>query len=504
MSGEAGGLLLLPLAAAALPFVLGGLAIYGVARVAVSAGKTAAVYEAEQRRRREMIRQSSVANSIGDFRRSIQKNMSEQTRLNIEASNKMMVDFEVQRNAMQKIAEQNDPKVYQEYISNLKASHTQTMQSITTVQNNFNTSYRRNIAESMGFVSDKINGQYSTYMNELQQLQVDIVSRSKKAQNISNLYIEEAKTLLASLAEDFEGNKFSSRQLITLNEQLNQAISQYNNGRYESAIASAKDVAVNTLEEIYEADVQKQEWDNFYKLALVLSEEVKVYIESQESITDEIKNYAEKASGKQLEDEIIGTKISDYTDKNQKGQTRYDYLLHKANEIHRLLRNNDAQQLTTEQLKGYVDFLNNDLYPNIVACINKGIINMNNAFSRQNISEELIDFFEEHNFMFNGYAYNHDRHDEALHIGLENEATGEELIITLAPELLSSGDIQTHIDIKQIRGEEANEERKAYYRQCVEEVVKGNNPYAQVDIKCKSETRNKLSTDTETKKKLKK
>ena len=48
-----------------------------------------------------------------------------------------------------------------------------------------------------------------------------------------------------------------------------------------------------------------------------------------------------------------------------------------------------------------------------------------------------------------------------------------------------------------------DEERKAYYRECIEKVVKGNNPYASVDIKCNAETRNKLSADTETKKKLK-
>ena len=129
---------------------------------------------------------------------------------------------------------------------------------------------------------------------------------------------------------------------------------------------------------------------------------------------------------------------------------------------------------------------------------------MNNAFSRQNISEEIIDFFEEHNFTFNGYAYDEGKHDKALHIGLENQATGEELIITLAPELMADGDIQTRVDLKQIKGDEANEERKAYYRECVEEVVKSGTPQAKVNIKCNSATRNKLSQDTGTKKLLRK
>lgn len=503
MSGEAGGLILIPLALAAMPLVLGGLAIAGVVTVGVKAGGAAVRYEQEQRRRREEIRRSGVAQSIGDFRRTMLNSMNEQTSLNVQASERMMLELENQRTSMRRAAEQQDTQAFQAYVSNLKASRAQTMQTIANTQNEFNVSYRKKIAESMGLVSQRINEQYSMYIDELQQLQADMAAKDARAQEIANAYIEEARTLLASLSDDFDGQKFSGRQLITLNDQFNQAVTQFNNGHYESAIASAKDVAINTLEEIYEADAQKQEWENYFKLALVLSEEVKTYIESQSVITEDAKNYAEEASGKQLEDEIVGIKVSEYTDRNAKGQTRFDYLLFKTNEVYKALRDPQAQQLTTDQLKQYVSFLNNDLYPAIAMCINRAIINMNNAFSRQNISEEIIDFFEEHNFTFSGYAYDDDCHDKALHIGLENQATGEELIITLAPELLQSGDIQTHVDLKQIKGDEANEERKAYYRECVEEVVKGSNPYAKVNIKCKNETRNKLSTDTETKKKLK-
>lgn len=504
MSGEAGGLILIPLALAAMPLVLGGLAAAGVIAAGVKAGEAAVKYEQEQRRRREEILRSGVAQSIGDFRQTMRNSMNEQTSLNVQASQKMMLELEQQRNALRRAAEQKDAQAFQAYAASLKASREQTMQAITSTQESFNVAYRQKIAQSMELVSRKINEQYAAYMGELQQLQANFAAKEQKAREIADTYLEEAKSLLAALAKDFEGEKFSARQAAVLNEQLNQAIRLFNDGRYEGAIASAKDVAIGALEEIYNADAQKQEWENYYKLALVLSEEVKTYIESQSTITEEAKAYAEKASGKALEEEIVGIKVSEYTDRNAKGQTRYDYLRYKANETYQLLRQPQAQQFTTEQLKTCVHFLNSELYPAITTCINRAIINMNNAFSRQNLSEEIIDFFEEHNFMFNGYAYDGDRHDKALHIGLENEATGEELIITLAPELLENGDIQTRVDLKQIRGDEANEERKAYYRQCVEEVVKGNNPYAKVQIKCNSATRNRLSTDTETKKKLKK
>ena len=527
MSGESRGLIVLPLLFGGLPLVLGGLAVAGVAYAAVGVARAISgrnqqadrnnYYQQQNQRiqnniqaqqgyyqgynepartippaqpiQRPQINTSGVENRIGSFKNEMYNSMNEQSRLNAQAFDSMMNELSVQREELQKIAEQNDIAAYQEYLGKLKESRKQSMQNIYKAQNDFNNGYKKNIAETMANVTANINEKYAGYMSELEQLKADIQAKDQKAKEIAKAYIEEAQALLKSLKDDFEGEKYSSRQIVSLTNELNQAIDLYNKGRYESALASSKDVAVNTLDEIFEADAKKQEWENYYNLALVLSEEVK--------------EYAEKAAGKPFSEDIVGIKISDYTDKNAKGQTRYDYILSKINEIHSALRAENADKLTTQQLKECIDFLNNDLYPQSSQCINKGIINMNNAFSRQNMSEEIIDFFEEHNFTFNGYAYENDCHDKALHIGLANESTGEELIVTLAPEVMQNGDIQTRVDLKQIKGDEANEERKAYYRECIENVVKGSNPYASVDIKCNAETKNKLSSDTETKKKLK-
>ena len=504
MSGESGGLVLLPLLAlGAMPFVLGGLAVAGIAAAGVKAGSAAVRYEQKKRAERREIRQSNAAVSIGNFRGEMQRSMNEQNALNIQASNQMMRELEQQRAAMSRAAQQQDVDAFGNYVRQMKQSHVQVMNSITGTQERFNQDYKKEITRNMSRITRQINEQYALRMGEIEQLKSDIAEKNKLAAEIAKGYISEATTLLASLEEDYNGKKFSARQLTTLRSQLENVIALYNSGSYESAIAGAKDVAASALEEIYEADAAQKEWENYYKLSLVLSEEVKAFIESQEFVTEAAKAHAEKCSGKTLENEIVGMRIADYTDKNSKGQTRYDYLRRKANETYDMLRRDDAEDLTTEQLKSSVDFLNNELYPAISTCLNRAVANMNNAFSRQNISEDIIDFFEEHNFTFNGYAYDENAHDKALHIGLENEATGEELIITLAPELLENGDVQTHVDLKQIKGDEANEERKAYYRECVENVVKGANPYAQCSLKCKGETRGKLSTDTEIKKKLK-
>ena len=492
------------LALGALPFVLGGLAVAGVAAAGIEAGKAAVNYEQKKRQERQEIRRSDASVSVGSFRSEMQSSMNRQNALNVQASNQMMQELARQRQAMNQAAQQQDAEAFGNYVRQMKQSHAQVMNTITDTQERFNLNYKNAITQSMGEVTRRIGEQYAQRMDEIGRLKSDIAEKNRRAAEIAQGYIREATTLLTALEEDYNGKKFSARQITTLRSQLQQVISLYNSGSYESAIAGAKDVAISAIEEIYEADAAQKEWDNYYKLALVLSEEVKTFIESQETVTEAAKAHAEKCSGKTLENEIVGMRIADYTDKNAKGQTRYDYLRHRAAEMYEALRREDAENLTTEQLKSSVDFLNNDLYPAVSVCLNKAVANMNNAFSRQNISEDIIDFFEEHNFTFSGYAYDDNAHDKALHIGLENEATGEELIITLAPELLENGDVQTHVDLKQTKGDEANEERKAYYRECVENVVKGSSPYAQCSLQCKSETRGRLSTDTETKKKLKK
>lgn len=502
MSGEASGLILIPLALTAMPLVLGGLAIAGAVAVSVKAGSAAVRYEQEQRRHRDRIRQSSAAQNIGEFRTAMQASMNEQTARNVQASEQMMAQLEQQRAAMRAAAEQQDTQAFQSYVARLRTTRASVMRNITDTQNQMNTSYRREISANMAQVSQNLNQQYADYMNELQQMREDNAAKQQRAREIADSYLTEARTLITSLEQDFEGQKFLGRQLTSLKDELAQTDTLFANGRYQAAIAASKDVAVHTLEAIYEADAKKQEWENYYKLALVLSEEVKTYTESQAVVTQEAKEYAEQASGQTLEDDIVGIRISEYTDRNPQGVTRFDYLLAKANETYQALRDPQAQQYSTQQLEDCVNFLNSELYPAVTSCVNGAIVNMNNAFSRQNLSEEIIDFFEEHNFTFNGYAYEDDCHHKALHIDLENEATGEELIVTLAPELVNGGDVQTHVDLKQIKGDEANEQRKAYYRQCVEEVVKGSNPCAQVSLQCNAATKGKLSADTETKRKI--
>lgn len=503
MSGEAGGLLLIPLAISALPLI--GMVLVGgaVAAGVNAAGKAASRYEEQKRQKREEIRRSGINETIGSFRSEVAASMNEQMRLNVAVSNRMMQEMERSRQELLHMVKEEDPEKYQKYMGQIRAARQELSNRLFEMQEEFVKTYQVRIKEDMNRVTNTVNEQYASYLQELESLQANQQAKKEKAQRLAKDYIEEAKVLLAALEEDYNGRKFANLQLMDLKKTLNDVVKQYHAENYESAIAAAKTVSLETMEEIYKADCKKQEWENYYKCALTISEELEAYLLAQQTITAEVKRQVEERTGKQLEDEIVGIRISEYTDKMKDRRSQFDYLLEKTREIKNYLESEGAEHLSLQQLKEYVELLNGKLYSSAQLAIYKGILNMNNAFSRQNISEEIIDFFEEHNFNFVGYHYDGDQHDGALHVGLQNDVTGEEIIVTLAPELMGNGEVQTRVEIDQLKGDETNEERKAYFRTSVQNVVVEHTPGAQIQLTCKKETRNKLSQKTELRDQLK-
>jgi Fe-S cluster biosynthesis and repair protein YggX len=338
-------------------------------------------------------------------------------------------------------------------------------------------------------------------MSELQEYRDSEEKKRDKAKELADLYLDEAKNLLDSLRDT--GAAFSGPRLASLSSEVNEAVKQYNLGQYEASIAAAKNASVAAIEEIYKTDCEKQAWENYHKLALMLATEIETYLKDQEIITAEAKREMEKRSGKPLEDELVGVRVGDYTDKMKNGQSQFDYLLETVSKERANLESATPASVSLEKLKETAETLNGKIYPAAMTALYKGILNMNNAFARQNLSEEIVSFFEEHNFTFSGYDYGGDKHDGPLHIGLENELTGEEIVVTLSPEVMSSGDVQTRVAIDQIKGDERNEERKAYYRQAVQEVVAKGIPGASIGLECDQSTRNRLSPNVGLRDKLK-
>ena len=159
MSGEAGGLILIPLALYAMPYILGGLAVAGAVNIGLKAGAAALDYERRRRQRNE-IQHSKANRNIGNFRNDVRNTMQNQTQSNVKTSEEMMKELEAQREAMKKAAEQKEIQEYQNYVASIKNLRTKSMRKISDAQVKFNTSYRKQISKSMADISQKISGQY--------------------------------------------------------------------------------------------------------------------------------------------------------------------------------------------------------------------------------------------------------------------------------------------------------------------------------------------------------
>jgi len=273
MSGEAGGIVLVPiLAIGALPLIgavlVGGAIIGGIG----AAGRAVANYESKKRQKRQAIRQSGVYQSIGSFRQEMAANMQEQTRLNVETSERMVAVMNENRRKMAEILQSDSPDKYEKYIEIIRENSTKTTKAMAEMQESFIRNYHTKINRSVEKVSAMVSDEYKKGMEELKQLQSDRAKKQQKAKEMADRFIEEAKILLEALEKQFDGAKFSYRQMAELTKTLNESIEQYSHENYESAIATAKNVVVEVVDEIYKADCAKQEWENYYKIGLFRGE----------------------------------------------------------------------------------------------------------------------------------------------------------------------------------------------------------------------------------------
>jgi hypothetical protein len=484
--------------------VMGALLVGGALSAAARASRgVAESYERGRRASRETAMRSDKIERIGRFRDQVNADMRAETSRNVEVSGRMEQELERSRESSQALLRDADPEKYAQFLEEIQRSREAANGAIVAMQDDFTSRYHERIAKSMETLGREISDRREAYLSELNDLRDAGERRTERAREIAGIYLDEARDLVASLRDEFSGADFSGAGQSSLVSQLEAAADQFGKGRYEACIAVAKDVSVSAVEEIYRADCKKQEWENYHKLALTLAAEVGEYLKRQETITEETRREIEAETGKSLSDEIVGVRIGDYTERMESGETRFDHLAGIARARMAELEAAAPRSVSAGRLREIAAELNENIYPAAMTAIYRGIMNVNNAFARQNLSEEIISFFEEHNFTFSGYGYENDRHDDALRIGLENGVTGEEIIVTLAPEVMSSGEVQTRVSIDQLAGDERNEERKAYYRESVREVAANSVPGASVTLECQRETRNKLSTRTDLREKLK-
>ena len=504
MSGESGGSIYIPINAATLPVV--GVVMASRALVAglSSAADTAFAYEKKKRekRKKERLRRSGLKEAVGAFHVEAERTLLEQEQQSRLASEQMYQELEQSRQRVLAETEKMDPEGYLEYMNSLNRAGEELSGQFQKIRDDLTKQYHTAVRESMDRITKEVGRVYLLNLEELKKWKEEQNAGREQAELLAQDYLAEAESIVLDLSEEFEGERYQAGALSLLKEQLKEAKAQYEAGNYQAALAVAKDIFLSAVEAIYKADCKRQEWEYYHKCALAAANELYTSMEEQAVITQEIKEQTEKQLGKELPDEIVGISVGEYTEQMENGKTRYGMLQERIRELKEYLESEQVKQADTKQLKEYLTLFHTQLYPEVSRTIFQGILTMSNAFARQDISEEIIDFFEEHNFSFTGYSYDGNEHKGALHIGLENEISGEEIIVTLAPQMLA-GNVSTRVEIDQLMGEETNEERRQFYRTSVEQVVTEKTPCARIRLECNSKYRNRFSNREELREKIK-
>lgn len=492
MSGESTGLILIPVALAAAPVLAAGLVVAGAAALTKSAINAGVRYEQEKAQIRRQIRETGLSDGIASSFNEVRNCTERQRSASLEASRAMLKEFEFQRSQLLKAGA--DTELFDRFSADLKGQAQNTLKKVDEIQRRFYSQYRSEIELSMQSLAAIVNDQYVKSVGQLQRLQQNTSHLEQYAGQIAASAIRDGEALIGLLRADYDGERFVPAQLAGLEAQLAAVRRLYQGRQYEAAISAAKDLTLNTYESIFDASLKRSEWENCYKNAYVLSEEVKAYVETQSVITRQVKEAAEISAGQALPDGLIGLNVADYCLKREDGQSEFAAYAAEAEQIWAALHGESARELDKSQLEQMILRLNTVLYPGITRCVRQGLSNMTNAFLRAELGEQVIDFFEDHNFSFVGHSYD-ELDDSPLHIAFENGITDELLTVTLAPELVN-GSVQTRVLLEQLQGDAMDEERKEFFREGISSMVRGSTPGADVSLRCNEATKFRLSNDT--------
>jgi hypothetical protein len=510
MSGAAGGAI--PIGLIAIPVagvVLVGAAVIFAASVAVTAAMD---YEAGRRARRDERRKQELESRIGSFGQNIRVGIESQFNLNVEASNRMMEALESNKREILNAVSDDTPGTYQNFLRNIDASGRRLNQMMLEAQADCVRTHNASIQSTIREIEAVRTRAENALLNNLPSGE----ERLAAARGLAQDYINEASTGIEALKNNPENLALCRPERIkNLDLQLGEAKKQYQLGNYQASMAIAKNVDVDALNENLSVIRDMGEWENFHKLALVRSAELKAYLETQSVITperwEELKQQSgrdlDKELGDQIVQDILGSRIGDYTDAMDSGERKYDYLTRRAGELTKQLETASPVSVSTENLKEILAELNEKLFPDAMTTVFDGLSKMNDAFTRQKLGDDIVNFFVEHNFMYCNAVYDGGQDGESLKIGLRNDSTGDELVITLSSDVTGGCGTKTHINIDQTGGDAPNEERQDYYRLSLEGLALGKEPgeierMAQSGIGtgrivCPQETRGKLSTKSE-------
>lgn len=403
----AGGLILLPVALAALPIIGAGYAIYKGA---------AALQRHNEKVRQRQIEEERIQRQMAERRNEI--NYSKMIELRNEYQS-VVTDFndtmwELERDFSQKMTEfvtsfeQNAMHIqnveFKEFEENAERRRNQIISEFNNQREALYRAYASQIESTFTEISTKIADAH----DGIQAFETLLKDDPRKA-TIAEEMIETAKTMLALYQIE------SGESATSLANDLNSAIEYYNSRDYDISYGKASAIVSQCLQRIQETKMLQRE---YYSLIDDISD--KLFI---------IQERLAKARSVQIpyNDDLIEEDITRFEPVLFMGLQKQLLALQKRFEAINGYRRNAIPELRT--LLSDFDDLELDVLSISKFALAKCIF----AFSENDEAEIVTDALEEQGFHMVDYAYESQTEGNAMHVNYENDISKEKITVVFTP-----------------------------------------------------------------------
>lgn len=509
MSGEASGIILVPmLAALAVPIIVGGIAIAGTVMAVDGAVKLGgAVYHNHQKKKERELKELENSGLSVQLQESY-RNLLEGNRQIAEIYNTQSVrvadSIQAKYREWNHVLQKDDIKAQLKFQRHMKGMREnlvsferekafvlkQDLKKITDEQD-------RELADRLQKVNEKIQKDIS-----------GIIKKMKEADHVGEFYAKEyyqnAEVLLDMLIKNHNGQKFCASeisQIFLLMDKCQELIATAPEAAY-AVIWKALEL---TLLAVNKAENCQNEWLMQYRAALIAAEEVhSIFCQEQDMGYLVDKDYAktkEEAFAiclkKGISESSIRALTADGYTNGEFGRLKEEFM-----KLYEMLHLNGGEALGLEDLYEIIDDLNVKYAPNVRQQILDAKLNLNEALLIDKIEEQINDALGG-GYHWDGSARSGDEHNGEKHIVfVRDNGSGEKISIVLGNDGWrddGSGQpvLGTKIDMKVIEDPQISEKKRHQIRSRITKYLNAGIRGSSTTLKCTAGTEGRLSSDLE-------
>lgn len=441
MSGEAG--VDIGVALIALPIIAvagAGWLVYQTGKAMVHGASAINKHVKEAKRKREL----ELNNVEGELRQSIQSLNSVSNQFSIQfddlIKNTSASLYDAGRNLMDKAEYIDKSKIeqYSQTINNVSADINSKFQNDYA---NISKKYASEIAENTRQLKSRIKTSLQQSERELEGLKANRTAYKNKACSMAKEAIESAEQYINYIKNNSSMNSSFAGKIHTLEFNLNNAVSHYNNEMYDASYASAENLKYVALDVLNDMLIEKNEIERYRTMLIFEINKLKSIINQNAEINFD------------YEGNIIKGNIYDYSEGLIQG------LKSSIERIESCIGNDN---LSLKELKDYYTKVTQELSPSFTKIWNWSVKNLENTYIRKDIAQTVTETIENQNFVMTESGYKGDSETNDLYIKFKNNATSEEIMVIIKPDD-KPGKIGTTYEVHQL-SEGVNPDRQEEIR----------------------------------------